>query len=188
MIDMVTYGIFTKPQHVEKIVNYLNIWSDVSYLISTNRWETEAFEFDVGISYCFPWIIDLNTPKNKNRIWYNYHPGPLPRYGNLGNYAKGIKDDVKRWGVTLHTITMDIDKGPILQRKSFDLASYPTNTAELGDISHYYLYQLFKQTINYLQFKPRDMVEFGKIKIKHAKDVIIPLAIDEFNDLEEKKI
>ena len=144
-----TYGIFTKPIHVEKIVNYLNlVHPKLNYIISTDKQEVDMWAFEIGVSYCFPYKIDMAKQTWQSyRVWYNYHPGPLPEYPGLTNYSMPIRDGVTRFGVTLHKMTDEIDKGPIIKRIDFDLASPPTSTNELGNIAHYYLFQLFKETI-----------------------------------------
>ena len=139
------YGIFTKPIHVEKIVNYLNQNTGVDYIISTNKQEIESFEFDIGVSYCFPHIIDI-----KDKPWYNYHPGP-PKYPGMTNYSKPVKDKVTDFAVMCHKMTNEVDKGPIVKIKHFKLDSIPVNSNELGNITHYYLFQLFKETIGWLE-------------------------------------
>jgi len=138
-------GIFTKPIHVEKIVNYLNQNTGVDYIISTNKQEIESFDFDIGVSYCFPYIIDI-----KDKTWYNYHPGP-PKYPGMTNYSKPIKDKVTDFAVMCHKMTNVVDKGPIVKIKHFKLDSIPVNSNELGTITHYYLFQLFKETIGWLE-------------------------------------
>jgi len=140
------YGIFTKPIHVEKIVNFLNQHTNVDYIISTEKQEIDAYYYDVGISYCWPYKVKVG-----DKPWFNYHPAPLPEYPGLTNYAKPIADGVTSFGVTLHRMTDEIDKGPIIRRLDFPLLSPPTSTNELGTITHYYLYQLFKSTIRYLE-------------------------------------
>ena len=138
-------GIFTKPIHVEKIVNFLNRYTNIDYIISTSKQEVYAYDYDVGISYCFPYIIKIDkTP------WYNYHPAPLPKYPGLMNYAEPIHDKVKTFGVSLHKMTNEVDKGEIIKVKTFKLDSLPVNSNELGNIAHYYLFQLFKETIQEL--------------------------------------
>jgi len=158
------YGIFTKTQHVEKIVNFLNENTDLYYVISTNKWEPLAYEFDIGVSYCFPWIIDSKYNELlETKDWYNYHPAPLPFYGGWGNYQKGIKNEIEEWAVSLHRMTEQVDEGPVLKVKHFKLHSLPTNTQELGDISHYYLFQLFKETIELLERCPKTEEEFKEL-------------------------
>ena len=137
------YGIFTKPEHTEKIVNYLNASTDIDYLISTNKFEIYSYYFDVGVSYCFPRIVDIDYPSKGERRWFNYHPAPLPEYPGLTNYADAIRNKVKSFGVTLHKMTQIADRGEIIKQLYFPLRSIPTNTSELGSICHYYLFQLF---------------------------------------------
>lgn len=160
-----TYGIFTKPQHVEKIVNFLNTETTLQYVISTKRYETEALVFDIGISYCFPWIVNLHTRANRGRVWYNYHPAPLPECRGVDSYSKGLYR-IQRgegpkmlggnpiWRVTLHLMTDKVDAGPIIKEKTFFFSSIPSNTQEIGDLAHYWLFQLFKETIVRLQEQP----------------------------------
>ena len=158
------YGIFTKPIHVEKIVNYLNQYTDIDYIISTVKQEMYAYDFDIGVSYCWPWKIDIDYPydltmeKTKNgyreinrRTWFNYHPSPLPKYSGFSCYADAINDGVKEYGVTLHRMTDVIDNGEIIEQKTFPLHTLPCNTNELGCITHYWLFQLFKETIETLE-------------------------------------
>lgn len=139
-------GIFTKPTHVEKLHHFLNTleW-DFKYFISTKFEDLNAYNFDVGISYCFPRIIPDCHLKDKK--WYNYHPAPLPRYPGLNCYAFAIKDKVKNFGVTLHEMTDKPDAGEILARQDFKLDTEPVHHNELGTIAHYYLFQLFKKTV-----------------------------------------
>lgn len=139
------YGIFTKPIHVEKIVNYLNFEHPLLvYHISTEKPELSAFGYDLGVSYCFPHIVKVSKA---GVPWYNYHPAPLPEYPGLFNYSKAIRERVTEFGVTLHRMTDEVDQGDILKIKRFRLESSPVNTNELGNITHYYLFQLFKETI-----------------------------------------
>lgn len=144
------YGIFTKPIHVEKIVNYLNQNTNLDYIISTNKYELYMYDFDIGISYCFPSLVDVNYPIPNKRIWYNYHPAPLPEYEGANNYSDAIRDGVWKYAVTLHRMTMNLDRGEIIKRIDFPLQSIPVSTNELGSIAHYYLFQLFKETIESL--------------------------------------
>lgn len=156
-MKIMKYAIFTKPIHVEKIVNYLNQNTDLNYIISTERSEPYAYDFDIGVSYCFPYIIKPDLIKKA--VWYNYHPAPLPKYPGLTCCAIPIRKRVMNYGVSLHVMTNEVDKGTILKTKSFPLKSLPTTTNEIGNIAHYYLFQLFKETIHLLQHKPKNAKE-----------------------------
>lgn len=143
------YGIFTKPIHVEKIVNYLNQFTDIDYIISTDKRELyDCYNYDIGISYTFGSLIDIS--KTPTRLWFNYHPAPLPEYRGADVYARAIKERVKHWTVTLHKMTMELDSGEIIRRIDFRLYSVPISTNEIGCVAHYYLFQLFKETIESL--------------------------------------
>ena len=143
------YGIFTKPVHVEKLTNFLNLCTKIDYIISTRRDDLVSYDYDIGVSYCYPFIVDIDMfPKV---CWFNYHPAPLPGYPGLDCYSKAISDGVHHFGVTLHKMTMKVDGGDIVKEIGFPLKSIPTSVNELGAISHYYLFQLFKETIEELQ-------------------------------------
>jgi len=153
------YGIFTKPIHVEKIVNYLNNYTTLDYCVSTEKYEHRAFEFKVGVSYCFPYKVDAND----GHTWYNYHPAPLPDFPGATNYADAINKNIEEYGVTLHLMTEEIDRGTILKVVRFPLESIPVNSNELGSITHYKLFQLFKNTIEFLQYCPKTEEELNKL-------------------------
>ncbi len=94
-------AIFTKPHHVEKLTNYLTQHTAIDFVISSERHELNAFDYDIGISYCFPYIINV---KKGDAAWYNFHPAPLPKYKGVSCYADAIKDKVREWSVSLHII------------------------------------------------------------------------------------
>ena len=143
------YGIFTKPIHVEKIVNYLNQYTKLYYIISTDKRELyDCYNYDIGISYAFGSLIDIN--KTPTKIWFNYHTAPLPEYKGGDVYARAIKDKITHWAVILHRMTMELDDGEVIKRIDFPLRTIPTSTNEIGSIAHYYLFQLFKATIESL--------------------------------------
>jgi methionyl-tRNA formyltransferase len=165
------YGIFTNKRHATKLINYINICSDIGYIISTDKYGPRELQYDIGICYCFQHLIDEESLKE--HVCYNYHPAPLSNkgstsYGDWGNYARGLKDiadgKLHNWGVSLHLIEKNIDRGAVLTVLNFPLRSIPVDISELGDISHYFLFQLFKETIDLLQFKPKTEEEFKKLE------------------------
>lgn len=155
---MTKLGIFTKPVHVEQITNMLST-TDLKYFISTRKDEMYRNDFDVGVSYCYPYLVNVNYPLKEKRIWYNYHPAPLPKYPGIMCLVDAINDKVTEFGVTLHIMNEKFDDGKILKIKTFKLNSVPISVQELGNITHYHLYQLFKDTIKALPTKPKELID-----------------------------
>ncbi len=138
--------VYTKTRHIAKIKNFLdssNIESEI-YTINDNPPDTP---FDLGVSYCYPRKIPqslLSIPKNG---FVNYHPAPLPMYKGPTELDDAIKNKEMQWGVTVHYMGKNYDSGPIIQIKKIDLHEPPTSPQELGALSHYFLFQLFKETV-----------------------------------------
>ena len=138
--------VYTKTRHIAKIKNFLdssNIESEI-YTINDNPPDTP---FDLGVSYCYPRKITeplLSIPKNG---FVNYHPAPLPKYPGITELDDAIKNKEMHWGVTAHYMDKNYDTGQIVRIKEIELHEPPTSPNELGAISHYYLFQLFKETI-----------------------------------------
>jgi len=159
-------GIFTSTRHAVKLINFLNFHcSEIEYIVSTSQFGPQELEYDIGICYGFPWLIDEETLKK--HAFYNFHPAPLPSHGDAGNYARGLHDlktgKLKEWGVSLHVINHGIDSGEVLRMIHIPLMSIPVDSQELGDIGHYYLFQLFKQTMKALEKKPRTKEELDDL-------------------------
>lgn len=160
------FGIFTSTRHAVKLINFLNYCRpDIEYIVSTSHFGPQELNYDVGICYGFKWLIDEETLKHHD--FYNFHPAPLPSHGDVGNYARGLHDlrigKLKDWGVSLHVIDRGVDSGPVLRVFNIPLMSIPVEAQELGDIGHYYLFQLFKQTISALEKKPKTKEELDKL-------------------------
>ena len=138
--------VYTKERHVSKITKFLTS-INLEYKIYTIKDNPSIESFDLGISYCYPRKITeplLSTPK---KGFVNYHPGLLPKYKGPTETEDAIKNKETHWGVTVHYMDENYDTGKIIQIKKIDLHEPPTSTQELGAISHYFLFQLFKETI-----------------------------------------
>lgn len=140
---------------------------DIKYIISTSKTAPQEFEYDIGVCYCYNFLIDVDAPENKDRIYYNFHPAPLPEYSDWGNYARGLHDlkigKIKEWGASLHCIDEGIDSGTVLRVINVPLLSVPVDISELGDAVHYHMFQLYKKVIHALQFKPKTKEELDKL-------------------------
>ena len=139
--------IFTKPRHVSKIHNYLDSLK-VEHEIFTKDDTFPNTSFDLGVSYCYPKKISNDLLEIPKLGFVNYHPGPLPEYKGPNEYENAIKNKETQWGVTVHDMTEEYDSGNIRKILKFNLHEPPNSVEELGAISHYFLFNLFKETIN----------------------------------------
>ena len=139
--------IYTKQRHISKLSNFFKQHNLDFEIFTVKDQEPPDKEFDLGVSYCYPRkIVDpiLSAPK---KGFINYHPGPLPKYKGPHQYQNAIDNKETKWGVTVHFMDAEYDTGPIVKVKEFELHQPPVSIDELGAISHYFLFTLFKETI-----------------------------------------
>jgi len=138
--------VYTKLRHIEKIKNFLksiNLEHEI-YTIKDNPPNTT---FDLGVSYCYPRKITESLLSIPPKGFVNYHPAPLPKYKGPTELTQAIKNKEINWGVTVHYMDENYDTGDIIKVKNIELHEPPTDPNELGPISHYFLFNLFKETI-----------------------------------------
>ena len=138
--------IYTKTRHKEKISKFLNSLN-LDFEIYTINDDPKLTSFDLGVSYCYPRKIEEPLLSRPKKGFVNYHPGPLPEYKGPTELEMAIKNKEINWGVTLHHMDENYDTGKIIKIKPISLHEPPTSTQELGSISHYFLFILFKETI-----------------------------------------
>ena len=144
--------IYTKTRHISKIDNFLNLLNLKHEIYTINDIPLDT-PFDLGVSYCYSKKISnelLDIPKIG---FVNYHPGPLPEYKGPNEYEDAIKNQETHWGVTVHHMTEEYDVGKIIRILRFDLHEPPKSVEELGAVSHYFLFKLFKKTIEDINLK-----------------------------------
>lgn len=78
----------------------------------------------------------------------NYHPAPLPKYCGPNELENAIRNRETDWGVTVHKMDQNYDTGDIIKIKRIKLHEPPISQQELGAVSHYFLFELFKETIS----------------------------------------
>ena len=138
--------IYTKQRHIWKIKKFLNTLN-IEYAVYTIKDSPPTEQFDLGVSYCYPRKITeplLSTPKMG---FVNYHPAPLPKYKGPTELKEAVKNKEMHWGVTVHFMDENYDTGDIIKVKKIELHEPPVSEQELGPISHYFLFQLFKETL-----------------------------------------
>lgn len=138
--------VYTKERHISKIkqfLNSLNLKNEI-YTIKDNPIDSN---FDLGISYCYPRKIKEPLLSTPSKGFINFHPAPLPKYKGPNEYVDAINNKETHWGVTVHKMNEEYDKGEILRIKNIELHEAPNSIEELGSISHYFLFKLFKEII-----------------------------------------
>lgn len=138
--------VYTKERHREKLQKFLASLN-LEYKIYTTKDNPELGLFELGVSYCYPRKITEPLLSTPTKGFVNYHPGPLPEYKGPTELDNAIKNKEIHWGVTVHFMDESYDTGPIIKVKKFDLHEPPTSPHELGAVSHYFLFHLFKETI-----------------------------------------
>jgi methionyl-tRNA formyltransferase len=139
--------VYTKTRHIQKIEKFLKMLNLENQIFTTDDEEVPLSGFDLGVSYCYPKKITdplLSAPK---KGFINFHPAPLPEYKGPNEMEQGIKNREISWGVTVHLMDENYDTGKIIKILKIKLHEPPTNTNELAAISHYFLFDLFKDTI-----------------------------------------
>lgn len=138
--------IYTKTRHIKKIEKFLSS-QKIPFEIFTTKDEPGKTKFELGVSYCYPRKISKELLSIPKKGFVNYHPGPLPKYKGPTELTDAIKNKEINWGVTIHQMNEEYDSGKIIKVKKIKLHEPPTATEELGAISHYFLFDLFKETI-----------------------------------------
>jgi methionyl-tRNA formyltransferase len=138
--------VYTKKRHIYKIKKFLSE-NNCDFKIYTIKDIPPLEKFDLGVSYCYPRKITQPILSIPSKGFVNYHPAPLPKYKGPTELEDAIKNKEINWGVTVHYMDEDFDTGPIIKIKNIDLHEPPVSQQELGSISHYFLFQLFKETI-----------------------------------------
>ena len=140
--------VYTKKRHISKIRKFLNSLELKHEIFTIEDAEIESNKpFELGVSYCYPRKITKPLLTTPIKGFINYHPGPLPKYKGPTEIQEAIKNKEMNWGVTVHHMDENYDTGPIIKIKKINLHEPPISSQELGAISHYFLFQLFKETI-----------------------------------------
>ena len=134
--------------NVREFFEDLNIRFEVHTSLNTVSLEP----FELGVSYNFLSKVQPPLLYLPRKGFINYHPAPLPQYPSGPHYTlstseRAIQDQVMKWGATLHYMNEEYDDGPIIRKVMFDLEEPPLTRDEIGSITHWHMWKLFKSTI-----------------------------------------
>ena len=150
--------VYTKTRHVDKIDKFFKSLRSIDYKIFTIHdfpepekphvtADYDLDQFDLGISYCYPRKILAPLLSAPKLGFINFHPAPLLEYKGPTELINAIRNRETNWGVTAHYMNEDYDHGKIIKVKKIKLHEPPTDSKELGAVSHYFLFSLFKEII-----------------------------------------
>ena len=142
--------VYTKIRHVEsirKVLTSFNLEHEIFTTKNPPSPEHEFEPFDLGVSYSYPRKITKNLLDIPPKGFVNYHPAPLPEYRGGSVYEEAIENKETHWGVTLHLMDEHYDTGQIIKRVNIELHEPPLTKEQIGSISHWFMFNLFKQTI-----------------------------------------
>ena len=87
--------------------------------------DTAPWRGEAAMALCFgpAWVFSQNVLAAFDTGMINFNGIPVPRYLGGAHYSWQIMNGDRTGACVLQTITMDIDRGPVLRRSDFDLAA-----------------------------------------------------------------
>jgi phosphoribosylglycinamide formyltransferase-1 len=86
----------------------------------------DEFEPDLVVLAGFMRILTPNFVKDYNGRLINIHPSLLPAFTGLNTHARALSEGVKIHGCTVHFVTPNLDKGPIIVQAAVPVLSGDT--------------------------------------------------------------
>jgi formyltetrahydrofolate deformylase len=103
----------------------------------------------------------------ENRI-INVHPSLLPAFPGASAYMQAIEEGVRIAGVTAHYVTTDLDQGPIITQRSFNVPP-ETTEEELQHIGQPLEAEALLEAID-LHLNDEIAVHRGRTKLRNPED------------------
>lgn len=125
--------------------NDINIYDD-----KTRDKINEDFEessIDLLISFSYPKKID-DYILGKTKCAINYHPAPLPEYKGNACACHGLYNGETYWGGTFHIMTSEFDRGPIIEKRKFEITPDLQYGILLSDATWDLGYEMLKHLVN----------------------------------------
>jgi methionyl-tRNA formyltransferase len=83
-----------------------------------------SVEPDLVVCMGFPWKVPSDALAVPTHGWLNGHPSLLPRHRGPVPVAWAIRAGEPEIGITFHRMSPELDTGPILAQRSFELGEY----------------------------------------------------------------
>jgi methionyl-tRNA formyltransferase len=107
------------------------------------------------------------------RRCYNFHPGLLPQYRGSGAFSWAIINGEKFAGITLHELDVNIDTGPIIERRQFAIEAWDTAETlyKRGMVVIQEMFQSWFLKLLNREYRATEQAEFGEGRTYYRKDL-----------------
>jgi methionyl-tRNA formyltransferase len=105
---------------LEKYISLDNV--EIHNMNKRYNFGNESYNF--GISFLYSYLVPEKELGNK--LWINFHPGPLPKYGGRNIAYHAIKNEEIEYGGTLHYMDKSFDSGDIIKVEYFKVTESDT--------------------------------------------------------------
>lgn len=134
-------------------------------------------EFDILLSCGFSYILGEDVLSLARIANLNIHPTLLPKYRGYRSGPFIVINGEKKSGVTIHELTIEMDKGDILLQKEFEITPFHTTKGifkKAQDVEPELIAELFKKFDYYwLNRYPQNELDATEYKIirtpKHSE-------------------
>ncbi|MDD5195497.1 MAG: formyltransferase family protein [Candidatus Omnitrophica bacterium] len=122
------YTTLGQSQKIEKQAHELHLHLEElkNLELPSGEKKLQQYRPDWIFSVLTPVILSPSILSIPTHGCINMHPGKLPEYAGNDVYQWAIRNGEKKFGVTLHWMTPQVDAGPIIYFKEFDISEKDT--------------------------------------------------------------
>lgn len=117
-------------------------------------------QLDMIYSNIYPQLIKRELLAIPQKGAINFHPAPLPEYRGVFGYNFAIFNEENEYGVSVHKLSGEFDRGDIIEVERFKIDSKTINVRDLVRETDIHLLNLFKRT--YFRFLNNEDIVYQK--------------------------
>ncbi len=122
-----TTGSIGIPLQVNRRMTELEAWLQEHRIHQTSTtgkvYEVlRRFTFDYLLVACWPSLLSQSVIHSADKAALNLHPSLLPKYRGYDPIGEQLRQQDYEFGVTLHHLTNQYDRGPIVAQKKIEIS------------------------------------------------------------------
>lgn len=117
-------------------------------------------KLDVIYVNTYPKLIRSVLIDTAKKGAFNFHMAPLPKYRGVFGFNFAIYNREKQYGVTVHRLSDQFDRGDIIEVDWFDINPDRITVKKLVELSEKHLFELFQRT--YFRIKKGEKINYHK--------------------------